>query len=66
MYDEELEFMEESYIEISKENNQRGRVLEQIKERLHQELLNNLSGLENVDGKKLLEDLLEIFDENDM
>lgn len=66
MYDEELEFMEESYIEISKENNQRGRVLEQIKERLHQELLNNLSGLENVDGEKLLKDLLEIFNENNM
>lgn len=66
MYDEELEFMEESYIEISKENNQRGRVLEQIKERLHQELLNNLSGLENVDGEKLLKDLLGIFTENNM
>lgn len=66
MYNEEFEFMEENFSEISKENNQRGRVLGQIKERLHQELFSNLDGLENVDGEKLIKDLLEIFDENDM
>lgn len=66
MYDEELEFLEEKFSEVSKQNNQRGRVLGRIKERLHQELLNNLSGLENIDGEKLLKDLLEITNENDM
>ncbi len=64
--DEEYIALEGMYSEVAKENSRRGKVLTQIKERLHQELLDNLSGLDNVDGGKLLTELLGIFKENNM
>lgn len=64
--DEEYIALEGLYMDLAEENNQRGKVLAQIKERLNQELLNNLSGLDNVDGGKLLTELLGIFKENNM
>lgn len=64
--DKEYAALEGVYIDLAKENSRRGKVLTQIKECLNQELLANLSGLDNVDGGKLLTELLGIFKENNM
>lgn len=66
MYNEDYEVLKERFTEISKENNTRSQVLAQIKERVNQELLDNLSGLENVDGSKLLTDLVDILSNNNV
>lgn len=66
MYNEDYEVLKERFTEISKENNTRSQVLAQIKERVNQELLDNLSGLENVDGSKLLTDLVGILSNNNV
>ncbi len=62
MYEEDIEELQEILVETRKENNILTKQLDSVRNRVNQELLNHLTdGLDNVDGGKLLTDLVELL-----
>lgn len=62
MYEEDIEELQEILVETRKENNILTKQLDSVRNRVNQELLDHLTdGLDNVDGGKLLTDLVELL-----
>ncbi len=62
MYEEDIEELQEILVETRKENNILTKQLDSVRNRVNQELLDHLTdGLDNVNGGKLLTDLVELL-----